>query len=162
VKDQRELVEHQPGTHPEHHREQRGAETVPGAGHRAEAADHGQDDTGHDVVDVQTARLDVAERTLARADEADDDTGDHKGQHEGGECQQKRQLSRFDDVPLQPMTHIAHFIRGAHARPPHPSSAGPPPPRVPCAGVQDPSPPRPPLRLRHPDRAAGHGHPLGP
>jgi hypothetical protein len=88
VEDQRELVQDEARAHAEDDREEAGARPL-AAGQGAEAAGDGQDDTGHDMVDVQPTRLDVAERSLACADEAGDRAGDHEGQHKGAQRQQQ-------------------------------------------------------------------------
>src|SRR5690606_30472936 len=106
VEDQRELVEDQARADAEDHGGDGRAEAVPSARDRGEAADDGEDDAGHDVVDVQVAGLHVAEGALARADQAGDDPGDDEGEDEGGEREEQRQLARLDDVPLQPMSHM--------------------------------------------------------
>ncbi|GAA3305990.1 hypothetical protein GCM10020295_61090 [Streptomyces cinereospinus] len=105
VQDQRELVQHQPRADPEDHGRQAGPEAVPAGGHRAEAADEGEDHAGHHVMDVHAARLDVAEGPPARPDHARDQPGDQEGQHEGGEGEQQGELAGFDDVAFQPGPH---------------------------------------------------------
>ncbi len=114
VQDQRELVQDQARAHAEQHGRDDPAGTVPVTGHRAEAADDGEDDPGDDVVDVQPARPDVAERALAGPDQPGDQPGDDEGQHEGGEGQQQRKLARLDDVPHPPVPHVRTLsLRGA-------------------------------------------------
>jgi hypothetical protein len=115
VQDQRELVEHEARPDAEQHRAECGAESVPAARDRAETPDHGEDDPGHDVVDVDPAGLDIAERPLAGPDEAGDDPGEQEREHEGAEGEEQRQLARLGDVPLPPISHMCTLSPGVAA-----------------------------------------------
>ncbi|MDQ0813857.1 hypothetical protein QFZ63_005571 [Streptomyces sp. B3I7] len=105
VQDQRELVEHQARADAEHHGERAGGEAVPAAGDGAEAAEDGEDDAGHHVVDVRAARADVAEGALSGPDHAGDDAGEQEGEDERAEREQQGQFARLDDVTDPPMSH---------------------------------------------------------
>ncbi|EPH45507.1 hypothetical protein STRAU_1474 [Streptomyces aurantiacus JA 4570] len=118
VQDQGELVQDQARAQAEDDRRAHRPEAVPSRGDRPEAADQHQEDARHDVVDVDVARRDVAERALPGADEARDGPGDQEGPHEGGKGEQQRQLPRLHDFAVPPVVHgpVPSFVMGPSSR----------------------------------------------
>ena len=116
VEDHRELVEHQGGADSEQDPGDLAPDAVLPGSQRKDAADQQDDQAGHHVMDVDLPAGDVAERTLARPDQAGDRACHQECDEEGQERQEHGLPSGLDDLPVVPVQHRPSVGGARHER----------------------------------------------